>query len=131
MFDMRMATAERWAVALKISTEEFNEYLKKLHYQKESIEDNRDLTSIWTLTSTGKKYGRKSYNPFKHDLLWNIDAFFDVMKIRGKITRKYSYCDKCDSFLGRQSGFDINMEHWVCKKCGHINKLFYDPNDYC
>ena len=61
----------------------------------------------------------------------NRREFFDVMKIRGKITRKYSYCDKCNSFLGRQSGFDINMEHWVCKKCGYINKLFYDPDDYC
>ena len=127
---MKMATAERWAKSLNISKEEFNDYLKKLHYQKEGVADNKDLTFVWVLTPQGKNYGRYSYNPFNYDLLWNIDAFFSVMKIRGKITKTYSYCDKCDSFLGRQDGFDINMNHWVCKKCGHINKLYYSPEDY-
>lgn len=125
---MKKATAKRWAIALKVSENEFNDYLEKINYQVKDIDDS--LNEIWILTQNGKKHGRKSYNPFNNSLLWDIDAFFEVMKVRGKITRKYFYCDECGAFLSRQSGFEREMYNWVCKRCGHINKLYYVPEDY-
>lgn len=127
---MKMMSVERCAKSIGISEEDFNEYLKKLKYQIQVLDDSKDMKTIWYMTERGRKHGRVSFNPFNREPLWDIDALFAVMKIRGKITREYFYCDDCGAFLGRQSGFDLSMQKWVCKKCGLVNKLYYDPEDY-
>lgn len=126
---MKMISVSRWAASIGISTEEFDNYLKKLRYQVEDCVLTKG-TTVWCLTKRGRRHGRKSRNPFSKELLWDIDALFDVMKLRGKITRKYFYCDDCGAYISGQSGFDFSMQKWVCKKCGYVNKLYYDEEDF-
>ena len=33
------------------------------------------------------------------------------------------FCDDCEDFLNKQSGFSDLQDIWVCKKCGYENKL--------
>lgn len=127
---MKMLSAEKWANSMSISVEEFNDYLKRLKYQIEVVSDKKDLRLAWHITERGLRHGRMSYNPFNQTPLWDIDAMFAVMKLRGKMTRKYFYCDDCGAFLPRQVGFEADMYKWVCKRCGVVNKLYYDPEDY-
>ncbi len=127
---MKMATAERWAKSINISTDEFNEYLKKLNYQVWVDEGFDKEKMVWHITEKGRKHGRISRNPFKRIVLWDFDAAFAVVKVKGKVTKEYFYCDECDMYLPMQSGFDFSMQRWVCKRCGHVNKLYYSPEDY-
>lgn len=122
---MKMYPVEHWAKTIGVTSEEFNDYLAKLNYQVLS-----DENEIWYITKQGSRYGRVSRNPFRKVNVWSIDALFSVLKIGGKITGEFFYCDKCDSYLSHQSGFETTMGRWVCKRCGHVNKLFYDPEDY-
>lgn len=127
---MKMATVERWARVMNITPVDFNEYLKKLNYQVEVKRGADGAHRVWHITEKGKQHGRVSKNPFKRILLWDFDAAFAVRKIRGKITRTCFYCDECEMYLPMQSGFDFTMQKWVCKRCGYVNKLYYDPEDY-
>ena len=33
------------------------------------------------------------------------------------------FCDKCNTFLNIQEGFDINDDIWFCDKCGCLNDI--------
>lgn len=125
-----MVSAKRWAQTFKMTEDEFNDYLKKLNYQIWMDVGIDKKESLWHVTQKGRQHSRISMNPFHRIILWDFDAAFAVMKIKGKTSREYFYCDECDVYLPRQSGFEPSMQRWVCKKCGHVNKLFYDPADY-
>lgn len=45
------------------------------------------------------------------------------------------FCDRCDTHLNSQSGFDDNKYTWKCEECGHKNSIsrdniFESPEDY-
>ena len=44
-------------------------------------------------------------------------------------------CDKCGAILNQQKGFDDKLSEWICKDCGHTNKIdisevFNNEEDY-
>lgn len=124
---MKKVSVAKWAQTRDISIEEINNCLEELGYQVQATGKGR---TKWKLTEKGQRYARFSVNPLSRQILWDIDAFFDVLKLQGKKTREYFYCDECNAYLGYQYGFEPNMNKWVCKKCGCVNKLYYDPDDF-
>lgn len=126
---MRMTTAKKWAYSMGISEDEFNEYLEKLNYQVRK-DTGTSKSDLWHITDKGLPHSRKSRNPLVRATLWDFDTLVEVTRIKGKITKKYFYCDKCGAYLSTQSGFDFELQNWECKKCGHKSKLNYDPKDY-
>ncbi len=36
------------------------------------------------------------------------------------------YCDRCNAYPNRQSGFDDNKYTWKCEECGHKNSISRD-----
>lgn len=126
---MKMVTAKKWAQSMGISEAEFNEYLEKINYQVWK-DAGPSKTEMWHITEKGRQHSKKSRNPFVRAILWDFDTLVEVTRVRGKITKKYFYCDKCGAYLSTQSGFDFELQNWECKKCGHTSKLYYDPKDY-
>ena len=44
-------------------------------------------------------------------------------------------CDRCGAILNQQEGFDDKLSEWICKDCGHTNKIdisevFNNEEDY-
>ncbi|MBQ7918740.1 MAG: hypothetical protein IJ324_02195 [Lachnospiraceae bacterium] len=66
-----------------------------------------------------------SRNLFCRVPLWDFQAFFEAVKLRGRKTGQYYYCEACGDYLSDQYGFEFSMKKWVCKKCGEVNELSY------
>ena len=103
-----MNTAARWAKSINITTQEFNEYLVKLGLQKKGESINK-----WQRTDEGKKHSKSILGK----IYWDVNTLFKVVKLRGKITHKYFFCDKCDTY------HKINIEEMerksqICSACG-------------
>ena len=86
---MRRHPVSRWAETLDSTEEEMNGYLEELGYQYMCQSTENLEKKIWIITEEGKKYCRVSRNPFSKRILWDMDALFQVMKLRGKKTGKY------------------------------------------
>ena len=59
--------------------------------------------------------------------LWNcIDCYYQLSQ---KALRKgyvFWFCDKCDSYLNVQEGFENAKEIFICKTCGYENDITKD-----
>ena len=131
--DAKMAevvvSAEKWAKTLGISEDEYNKLLMELGYLANNNSETKTPNSRWEVTDKGWKHIKLSKNLFKRTLLWDVDTHFQVHKLLGKKRRTYIFCDKCDAYLNKQTGFDTEVEKIICEKCGHINILAYKSDE--
>ena len=121
---MNNLPVSRWSQSLGFTEPELNAYLEELGYQKRITSGGK---TAWSITSRGARHGRMSRNPFRKVPLWDFEAFFQAVKLRGKKTGQYYYCENCNDYLSNQYGFEFGMKKWVCKKCGVVNELCYEP----
>ena len=110
---MKKNTALSWANSIGISEREFDECLIEIGYQEyNSVKDKLELTT------KGKEHASKILGK----IYWDIDANFEVMKLRGKKTHKYFYCDSCGSY--NKIPEDKQEEKtYLCSKCGVKNNM--------
>ena len=116
--------ASRWSQAFNFTEKEFNDVLAELGLQRSVVSGGKQ---VWRITERGMQHSRMSRNPFKRVILWDFDAFFQAVKVKGKKSGEYFYCEKCGDYLSSQHGFEFGMKKWVCKKCGEVNSLTYAP----
>lgn len=103
-------TALSWTDSMDITESEFNNYLMDLEYQVQ-----RDDTKSWERTSKGEEHSRKIFRK----IYWDLDAFFDVLKKRGIVTRTYFYCEKCGTY-NRILDEERHSIQCSCHVCGEI-----------
>lgn len=118
---MRKNTALSWANSIDITEAEFNEYLVELGYQIQNT-----ISKKWERTPKGMNHS----NNFFGQLYWDVDAFFDVLKLRGKRTRTYFYCDKCGSY-NRIPLEEMEWESFCCSQCGFEMQLEKNISWWC
>lgn len=106
---MRKNTALSWANSISISEKEFNDCLVTVGYQQYNSSKRK-----WELTTKGKEHGIRILGK----IYWDIDAHFEVMKLRGKQTRKYFYCDKCGAY-NRIVEENKDDRRFLCCRCGN------------
>ena len=114
--------ASKWSQTFNFTEQEFNDCLEELGLQKRITSGG---STHFSVTSRGARHSRMSRNPFKRVPLWDFDAFFQAVKLKGKKSGEYYYCDKCGDYMSDQHGFEFSMKKWVCKKCGYVNELGY------
>lgn len=101
-------TSARWAKSINITKEEFDEYLVKLGLQEKSGYINR-----WKSTEEGRKHSRSILGK----IYWDVDSLFKVIKLRGRITHKYFFCDECDTYHKIDIEKKEQKSH-ICSRCG-------------
>ena len=108
---MKKNTALEWAKSMSITEQEFNKHLAELGYLINGSKNGER-------TPKGHKHSRR----FLQKTYWDVDAMFDVLKLIGKKTGKYFYCDKCGSYnkVEQQDGPILNC---ICHSCGFPVKL--------
>lgn len=101
-------TSARWAKSIDMSKQEFDEYLAKLGLQEKSCNTNK-----WKITEEGKEYSSNILGR----IYWDVQALFEVIKLRGKITHKYFFCDKCNTYhkIGTE---EKEKKIQLCSSCG-------------
>ena len=114
--------ASKWSQTFNFTESEFNECLEELGLQKRVPVKG---SMRFDVTGRGARHSRMSRNPFRRVILWDFDAFFQALKLKGKKSGEFHYCDKCGDYLSDQHGFEFSMKKWVCKKCGFVNELEY------
>ncbi len=114
--------ASKWSQTFNFTEQEFNECLEELGLQKRVSAKGG---ACFEVTGRGARHSRMSRNPLHRVILWDFDAFFQAVKLKGKKSGEYHYCDKCGDYMSDQHGFEFSMKKWVCKKCGYVNELEY------
>lgn len=114
--------ASRWSQTFNFTEHEFNECLEELGLQRRVLDKGGVHFDV---TRRGARHSRMSRNPFNRVILWDFDAFFQALKLKGKKSGEFHYCDMCGDYLSDQYGFEFSMKKWVCKKCGYVNELDY------
>lgn len=104
---MKKNTALDWANMIDITMNEFNENLAELGYQTKNPDDQS-----WLRTPKGTEHSER----FCGRILWDMDAFFDVLKLQGKKTGQFFYCEKCGSYNKVEEDEKFNF---ICKACGY------------
>ena len=117
------AAVEKWASIVSMNPEEYNELLEELGYQVKVMPEKKGGTVKWSLTEKGFKRMRMSRNPFKKEILWDLDTHFQVHKLIGKKKQIYMFCDECDAYLNTQPGFNFGLKKFACERCGHVNDI--------
>lgn len=117
--------ASKWSQTFHFTESEFNECLEELGLQRRVLAKGGVRFDV---TGRGARHSRMSRSPFKRVILWDFDAFFQALKLKGKKSGEFHYCDKCGDYLSDQHGFEFSMKKWVCKKCGYVNELEYKPH---
>lgn len=74
-----------------------------------------DSARHWERTEKGMQHSRKIFNK----VYWDMDAFFDVLKRRGLVTRKYFYCGKCGIY-NQLLDEEKQSDRYSCHVCGEI-----------
>ena len=105
-------TALSWANSMDITEKEFNQYLVELGYQIKN-----DNTQIWERTPKGVEHSRKIFRK----IYWDIDAFFDVLRHRGLMTRTYFYCEKCGVYNQILEEEKLG-DRYSCHVCGETTE---------
>lgn len=122
------ASVDKWARIVSVTPEEYNELLGELGFQTKEVSGSTGKRS-WNVTAKGSRHTRMSKNPFKKELLWDFDAHYEVHKLLGKRTQRYLFCEKCDTYLNVQPGFDFRLKKFTCLRCGHVNSLRYQVEE--
>ena len=104
---MKKNTALDWANMIDITMNEFNENLAELGYQTKNSDDQN-----WLRTPKGVEHSER----FCGRIVWDMDAFFDVLKLHGKKTRAFFYCEKCGTYNKVEEDERFN---YICKACGY------------
>jgi len=112
-----------------LTEQEVNQHLEELGYLTPDTTKLNRKQPRWILTEAGEKQVIKKGILFRRQLLWSIDAFFEVIKLHGKRTHQYYYCDGCSSYLRTQEGFEMVLPKWKCTKCGYENVLNCEETD--
>ena len=126
---MKHLSSADWAKTRGLTEQEVNRYFEELGYLAPDTTKPNRKKSRWILTEAGEKHVIKKGILFRQQLLWSIDAFFEVIKLHGKRTHQYYYCDGCSSYLRTQEGFEMTLPKWTCTKCGHENVLNDEETD--
>lgn len=105
---MRKNTALSWANSIGISENEFNEYLAEVGYQKYN-----PIKDKWELMDKGKEHGRRIFGK----IYWDMDANFEVIKLRGKKSHRYFYCDTCGIY-NKIPEEEMGEKTYLCSRCG-------------
>lgn len=105
-------TALAWANSMDITEQEFNSYLLDLGYQVK-----QDNTKVWERTLKGEEHSRK----ILRKIYWDMDAFFDVLKRRGIVTRTYFYCEKCGVY-NQILDEEKQGDRYSCHVCGEMTE---------
>ena len=108
---MKKNTALDWAKTLGITEQEFNKSLIELGY---IIKGSKS----YDRTPKGHKHSRKIFKK----TYWDVDAMFDVVKLIGKKTGNYFYCEKCGSYNKVEQG-NGPVLNCLCHNCGFPVKL--------
>ena len=108
---MKKNTALDWAKTIGITEQEFSKNLIELGY---IIKGSKG----YDRTPKGHKHSRQILKT----IYWDVDAMFDVLKLIGKKTGKYFYCEKCGSYnkVDQENGPVLNC---LCHSCGFPVKL--------
>ena len=106
---MRKLSAKAWARSIGITEKEFNELLAKSELQQFDTVSRR-----WMPMKRGKEHSRSLFGR----IFWDIDAHFEVMKMRGKLTREYFYCDECSAY-NKIPEENIDKTRFICYRCGN------------
>ena len=101
-------TAARWAKTIDMPTQEFNEYLSKLGLQEKVCN-----TRKWKITVKGREHSSNILGR----IYWDVDALFEVVKLRGKITHNYFFCDQCNTYHNIGTEEKKQKSH-ICSACG-------------
>ena len=104
---MKKNTALDWANMMDVTVEEFNQNLAELGYQSKDSENQK-----WLRTPKGIEHSEQ----FCGRILWDMDAFFDALKLQGKKTGEFFYCEKCGSYNKVEKEEKFNF---ICKACGY------------
>lgn len=100
-------TVARWAKSIDMSKQEFNEYLAKL-----GLQEKRFNTNKWKLTEEGKEHSSNILGR----IYWDVQALFEVIKLRGKITHEYFFCEECDTYHKIDTE-DKDRKSHICSWC--------------
>lgn len=101
-------TAARWAKTIDMPKQEFNEYLAKLGLQEKACKPRK-----WKITVKGRKHSSNILGR----IYWDVDALFEVVKLRGKITHNYFFCDQCNTYHNIYIEEKEQKSH-ICSACG-------------
>lgn len=101
-------TSARWAKSIDMPKQEFNEYLRKLGLQEKACNSNR-----WRVTKKGKEHSSNRLGM----IYWDVQALFEVIKLRGKITHDYFFCDECNTYHKIDTEDKERKSH-ICSSCG-------------
>lgn len=101
-------TTARWAKSIDMSKEEFNEYLSKLGLQEKNGNTNK-----WRITKEGKEHSSNILGK----IYWDVQTLFKAVKLRGRITHNYFFCDECNTYHKIDVEEKEKKSH-ICSSCG-------------
>ncbi len=110
---MNKNTALSWANSLDITEQEFNRHLVELGYYMQMENGKR-------LQRTPK--GVKHSTDFFGKIRWDINVVYDVVKLIGRKTGKYFYCEKCSAYNKVEDTGEV-VQNCLCHNCSYPVKL--------
>lgn len=110
---MKKLSAKAWARSIGITEMEFNGTLAKTGLQQINTVSMR-----WMPTKRGREHSICVFGR----IFWDIDAHFEVMKLRGKLTREYFYCDECSAY-NKIPEENKDRTRFICYRCGNETLL--------
>lgn len=138
LVEIGWARASTWAKRIHTSREVFIKYLIDLGYltavsQKACDSDNKEprkciekIAAIGPLqlTEKGRRHSAITNTRFKETLLWDYEAFVDVMKHRAHTANVSYHCPRCGYNLENDPEFDHKEFAYRCHKCGRVYDYF-------
>ena len=104
------ATSARWGRKIHVSRKVFESYLEELGY----ICGHSEQRSMQMVTDKGHNHSREQHLLLGKVVLWDKDAFFDVMELRAKNATVYIACPNCKVIVD-STKLDSSLE---CEICG-------------
>lgn len=126
---MQKFSPAKWAEKDDISEQELNQCLEELGYQIRLKDSGEKGQWVWMPTQKGRTHCRRSFNPFKSQLLWDTEVFLEAHRLWGRKSGNHFFCQGCKVYLNGQPGFDAAPGIWKCQKCGQMNRLFQEHNE--
>lgn len=140
------ARASIWAKRIHTSREVFVKYLIDLGYltaisrdtgnseYKEHLKSAEKAAAIvpLQLTEKGRFHSAITNARFKETLLWDYEAFVDVMRHRAQIATVSYHCPRCGYVLEDDPEFDHKAFAYRCHHCGKVcdyftSKVVFNP----
>ncbi len=111
------ATASDWGKKIHISRTKFDNYLVDLGYLDCSHSMNKKRGKL-DVTEKGKFHSAITNTPFRKRLLWDYEAFKEVVKMRAQRAQVYECCPRCNAHLDTMPNYNyLDLSH-KCHRCG-------------